>query len=479
MMKQKSSPCGIDWDKLDAVATAYLVRSGAVPTSDVLESALQRISERNPALNAVIDRFDAHARKQLESGPPMGLMAGVPFLLKDTIEYPGFRHTAGSRWFAQRMGLSEPGWVAAMRAQGAVFIGKTNTPEFGLMDITEPMAHGPTLNPWNAAITVGGSSGGAAAAVAAGIVPIAHGSDGGGSIRFPASCCGLFGFKPTCGVTAAPYASFDPRIQGGAVQHALTRSVRDSALAFAITTAAQAREPGSELRRWVREPLSRRLKIAVIDTPMHGGALAASQHDALVDAMALLEALGHTVVSTRWPFDSQRHHAAFFDSWAYGTYQFARTLPPQDYKNFLGVVEPFTRGLVTQGEGLSSERVEALVQDALALKAAMDTFHHGFDVLLTPISAVHPLALGHHNPMQDYGTVMERVSRNVAFTYVQNVSGQPAMSVPLYWTDAGLPLGIHLAAAAGQDELLFRLAYELEQARPWQHRWPPIPQEKP
>lgn len=464
----------MNWEHLDAVATAELVRSGAAPAAEALEAALQRMTQRNPALNAVIDRFDAHARERLDTQLPMGLLAGVPFLLKDTIEYPGFRFAEGSRWFAQRIGRVEPPWVAAMRAQGAVFIGKTNAPEFGLMDVTEPVAFGPSLNPWDKTITTGGSSGGSAAAVAAGIAPIAHASDGGGSIRFPASCCGLFGFKPSRGVTAALQPTFDERLASGVVQHVLTRSVRDSALAWAIASAAQAGEPGSEQRRWVREPLSRRLKIAVIDSPMHGGALAANHRQALDDAMALLASMGHVVVPTRWPSDSRPHHTAFFDRWAYGVYRLCQTMPEDVRRQFLDTVEPFTRGLEAQGAALTPERAEAIVQDALALTAEMATFHEEFDVLLTPVSAVDPVPLGHHKPTLDYATLLERVTRNVAFTYVQNTTGQPAMSVPLHWSADGHPVGVQLAAAVGQDELLLRLAYALEQARPWQHRRPPI-----
>ncbi len=464
----------MNWEYLDAVATAELVRSGAVPASDVLEAALQRMTARNPALNAVIDRFDAHARESLEAQLPMGLLAGVPFLLKDTIEYPGFRFTEGSRWFVQRIGRVEPPWVAAMRNQGAVFIGKTNTPEFGLMDITEPLAFGPSLNPWDKTVTTGGSSGGSASAVAAGIAPIAHASDGGGSIRFPASCCGLFGFKPSRGVTAGLSPSFDARIPSGVVQHVLTRSVRDSALALAIASAAQAGEPGSEERRWVREPLARCLKIAVIDTPMHGGELAANHRLALDDAMALLASMGHVVVPTRWPGDPRAHHAAFFDRWAYGVYRLCQTMSEDVRRQFLDTVEPFTQGLEAHGAALTPERAEAIVQDALALTADMRVFHEQFDVLLTPVSAVDPVPLAYHNPAQDYATVLERVKRNVAFTYVQNTTGQPAMSVPLYWSNGGRPVGVQLAAAVGQDELLLRLAYTLEQARPWAHRRPAI-----
>lgn len=464
------------FENLDAVATAEVVRSGAVAPDSAVESALQRLSLCNPAINAIIDRFDDHAHSQVaddSAKAATGLLTGVPLLLKDTIEYPGFRHTEGSRWFAQRIGRNMPQWVAAMRAQGAVIIGKTNTPEFGLMDCTEPVLHGPTLNPWNHAYTVGGSSGGAAAAVAAGIVPIGHSSDGGGSIRYPAACCGLFGFKPTRDLTTMPYGSFDPRLPGGAVRHAITRSVRDSALVLAIAEAALAGEPGSAAQRWIREPQSRRLRIAVIGTPTHGGLLAANHRAALEDAQALLTSLGHTLVEEQWPFDGPRQHAAFFGIWAYGTYRYAQTLPESERTKFRDAVEPFTRGLIAQGAKYSAAEVETFVQDACALKAAMDEFHLRYDVLLTPISAAHPVLVGHHDPRLSYDVVMERVAHNVAFTYVQNAAGLPAMSVPLFWSDTGLPVGVQLAAGANQDELLLRLAYELEHARPWQNRLPP------
>jgi amidase len=462
----------MQFDNLDAVGIADMVRSGAAPAGFAVEAAFKCLSARNPAINAVIDRFDEHARAALASAPS-GLLAGVPFLLKDTVEYPGFRHTDGSRWFAHRIGRQLPPWVAAMAAQGAVFIGKTNTPEFGLMDTTEPVLHGPTRNPWNTAMSAGGSSGGSAAAVAAGIAPIAHGTDGGGSIRYPAACCGLFGFKPSRDLAPTPYGGFDPRLPGGAVRHVLTRSVRDSALALAIAQAALAADPGSESDRWVREPLVQRLKIGFIETPTHGGPLATAHREAVRDAATLLRALGHTVVDADWPFDGPRHHRAFFERWAYGAYRYTQAMDDAQRGTFLDTIEPFTRGLIHQGGGFSADHVEALVQDAVTMKAAMDDFHRDYDVLLTPISAVHPLRCGHHDPRLDYRTVLDRVSHNVAFTFVQNATGQPAMSVPLYWTDDGLPVGIQLASGSDRDELLLRLAYELEQARPWFHRRPP------
>ncbi len=462
------------FEKIDAVATAELIRSGAMPPDFAVEAALERISRRDPLINAVIDRFDDHAREQISAEFPMGLLAGVPFLIKDSIEYPGFRHTDGSRWFSDRIGKKLPSWIAAMRAQGAIFIGRTNSPEFGLMDTTEPVAYGPTLNPWNPALSAGGSSGGSAAAVAAGIVPIAHGTDGGGSIRYPAACCGVFGFKPSNDLEIDLIPPFDPRLPGGAVRHVITRSVRDSALTFAIASASIAGNSSNQSIDWVRGPNSRRLRIAVIKTPTHGGRLAAI-HDAAVDhAQSLLESLGHVVDRTVWPFDGPKQHTSFFKRWSYVAYRFSMALPEQQRSEFLNSIEPFTLGLIKQGSQFPSETVESLVQDACSLKLAMDDFYKNYDVLLTPISAASPHPIGHHDPRLEFDVVMGRVAENVAFTYVQNVAGQPAMSVPLFWTEEMLPIGVQLASGTGSDKLLLSLAYELEQAQPWQHRWPQL-----
>jgi amidase len=378
------------------------------------------------------------------------------------------------------MGSSVDPWAAAMQAQGAIFIGKTNTPEFGLMDVTEPMAFGPTLNPWRADLTSGGSSGGSAAAVAARITPIAHGSDGGGSIRYPAACCGVFGFKPSLGRTTVAAPTFDPRLHSVVASHVLTLSVRDSVLALEIAQAALGGAAQQLAAPWVREPLQRRLRVALITRPLHGMALPGAFDSAMVRATELLESLGHEVVPCDWPFDAPALHAAFFDRWAYSVHAEFAGMPEAQRQRVVAGVEPWTQGLAREGAALSAERLEAMVQTCLRVRAQMAQFHHEWDILMTPISAAHPVSLGQHAPDLDYPTLRERVTRNVAFTPLQNITGQPGMSVPLHWSHDGLPVGVHFAAAAQGDDLLFQLAYQLEAAQPWAQRRPTIPKkEKP
>ncbi len=460
-------------EMFDAVATAQCVRSGELSALEVVEAAIERLHARNPALNAVIDSWEDEALERACGPIPMGLLAGVPFLLKDTVDYPGRRFAKGSRSRREVMGSSVDPWVAAMQAQGAIFIGKTNTPEFGLMDVTEPMAFGPTLNPWRADVASGGSSGGSAAAVAARITPIAHGSDGGGSIRYPAACCGVFGFKPTLGRTTASKPEFDPRLQSVVASHVLTLSVRDSALAFAIAESTQRNPVGQVIQPWGREPQGRKLKVALITRPLHGGPLAGVFETAMDRAAKLVRSLGHEVVPCDWPIDAPGLHAAFFDRWAYSVHAEFAGIPQAQRKSFLEGMEPWTQGLAREGAALAPERVEAMVQTCLQASAQMGQFHREWDILMTPIAAEHPVLLGHHAPDLDYATLHARVSRNVAFTPLQNITGQPGMSVPLHWTPDGLPVGVHFAAGVHGDESLFQLAYQLEAAQPWAQRLPP------
>ncbi len=469
-------------DALDAVATAQAVRSGELSALEVVQGAIARLHARNPALNAVIDSWEDAALERARGPIPMGQLAGVPFLLKDTVDYPGRRFAQGSRLRRDVMGTTLDPWVAAMQAQGAIFIGKTNTPEFGLMDVTEPLAFGPTLNPWRPDVASGGSSGGSAAAVAARITPLAHGSDGGGSIRYPAACCGVFGFKPTLGRTTTPAPEFDPRLQSVVASHVLSWSVRDSALAFSIATAARSASPGKlAAPAWRDTPVmpERRLKIALVSQPLHGHPVVGASGVALEQASALLRGLGHEVIPCAWPFDGPTLHAAFFDRWAYSVHTQVAAMPDAQRRAFLDGVEPWTLGLAREGAALSPERVEAMVQTCLHVRRQMEQFYRQWDVLMTPVSARFPVLLGEHAPDLEYASLRERISRNVAFTPLQNIAGQPGMSVPLHWSPDGLPVGVHFAAGAQDDEKLFELAFQLEAAQPWAHRLPPILKENP
>ena len=462
-----------EFETLDATATAELVRSGKASALEVVESAFERLHSRNPALNAVIDVWESEALDRARNGVPMGLLAGVPFLLKDTVDYPGRRFARGSRLRVNVMGTGLDPWVASMQAQGAIFIGKTNTPEFGLMDVTEPLAFGPTRNPWRTDVISGGSSGGSAAAVAARITPIAHGSDGGGSIRYPAACCGVFGFKPSRGRTTASAPAFDSRLHSVVTSHVLTISVRDSALAFAVAEAARHDQSNQSAALFVHHPVPRKLKVALIMRPLHGGPLPEAFEITMLRTAELMRSLGHEVVPCDWPIDAPGLHGAFFDRWAYSVHCEFADLPDTQRNQLLAGIEPWTLGLAHAGAALSPERVEAMVQNCLKASAQMERFHREWDILMTPIAAEHSVPVGHHAPDLDYTTLHERVSRNVAFTPLQNITGQPGMSVPMDWAPDGLPVGVHFAAGVNRDDMLFQLAYQLEAAQPWAQRLPP------
>lgn len=462
-------------DTLDAVATAECVRRGEVSAHEVAQAALRRLHGTNPLLNAVVEVRDEHLILA-DAGrvDPRGLLAGVPLLWKHSAEFPGMGHGMGSRVRVGVKGRQTDPLLAGLQAEGAVCLGSTNMAEFGLLDVTEPLAHGPTLNPWACDLTAGGSSGGSAAAVAARMVPLAQGSDGGGSIRYPAACCGVFGLKPTRGRTGAASASYDARMPGTVTNHVLTLSVRDSALAFAVAEAACRGEPEAAARRWVRQPLQRRLRVALVDTPMHGGPLAAEAAEAVAGAARLLESLGHAVERCTWPIDAPGFHAAFMDRWARAVHEELQAMPPSIRTVFEQAAEPWTLGLARRGAGLSPERLQDIVQHCGQATLQMEAFHRDWDVMLGPVAADGPVRLGEHAPDIDFATLFECVAHNVAFTPLQNATGQPAMSVPLHWTAAGLPVGVHFAAGVGQDELLLALALQLEAAQPWAARRPEL-----
>jgi amidase len=224
----------------------------------------------------------------------------------------------------------------------------------------------------------------------------------------------------------------------------------------------------------VREPVPRKLKVALITRTLHGGPLAGAFEVAMLRAAELMRSLGHEVVPCDWPIDAPDLHAAFFDRWAYSVHCEFADMPGTRRQHLLEGIEPWTQGLARAGAALSPERVEAMVQSCLKASAQMEQFHREWDILMTPIAAEHPVLVGEHAPDIDYATLHERVSRNVAYTPLQNITGQPSMSVPLHWAQDGLPVGVHFAAGAHRDDMLFQLAYQLEAAQPWAQRLPPI-----
>jgi amidase len=466
---------------LDATAQAELVRTKQITPAELLEGAIERIERLNPQINAVVAPMYEEARKTATGPIPDGPFTGVPFLLKDLgATYGGVRQTQGSSFAKDLVSPFDSELTRRHKAAGLVIAGKTNTPEFGLLPTTESRLLGPAHNPWNTGHSTGGSSGGSAAAVAAGMVPMAHANDGGGSIRIPASCCGLFGLKPTRGrITMGPVLG---DIQSGLVnEHAVTRSVRDSA---ALLDATEGPMPGDPYyapakERPYLEELGRdpgRLRIAFATKTSTGIGLSDDAIAAVKDAAALCEELGHDVEEGSPPIQGEQLIPTFTMLWAagdaWGIDGLAMLTGKQPKEEDF---EPLTWALYQMGQQVTASQYLMGISLLQGMGRVAAAFHEKYDLWLTPTLAEAPLPLGSFdatpdNPMAGF----DRAAEYVPFTPLQNVTGQPAMSVPLYWTPAGLPLGAHFVARYGDEGVLFRLAAQLEEARPWAGRIPPV-----
>lgn len=464
-----------DYDGFDALGLAQLVAARKVDPAALLEAAIARAEQWNPKINALASRLYDRAKQAISEGLPPGPFRGVPFLLKDvSMQLAGTVTTMGSRLFRERVADHDSTLVERFKRAGVVIFGKTTTPEMGLAASTETTLFGDTRNPWNLARTAGGSSGGAAAAVAAGIVPMAHGSDGGGSIRIPASACGLFGLKPTRARTPS-----GPLLGEGwgslAIHHVLTRSVRDSAAMLDATHGAAPGDP------YCAPPVARPflaevgadpgwLRIALqlapyADVPVHAECLAAARN-----AARLLEDLGHNVEEARPEGSWEELGSAIWVLVASNVSLALKTLlngrePLRDE------VEHVTYSCIEAARDWNVEAYPAAMRTIHAHGRRMARFHERFDVLITPTLAQPPVLLGpQHMNNPDLEAHRRALLAWSPFTSPCNMSGQPAMSVPLHWTPDGLPVGVQCAARFGDEATLFRLAGQLEQARPWRDR---------
>lgn len=468
----------------DVTAHAGLVAGGKATAAELVDAAIARIEALNPQLNAVIhERFDA-ARAEA-AGDLTGPLAGVPILLKDL-----GASMAGEPYHVGMAALKNAGFratqdahlVTKLRAAGCVVLGRTNCPELGTNITTEPLSYGPTRNPWSLDHSTGGSSGGSAAAVASGMVPAAHANDGGGSIRIPAANCGLFGLKPSRGrVSSGPQPS-ESSWAGSTIDHMLTRSVRDSA---ALLDVLAGEMPGD---LFVAPPPSRpfaaevgadpgHLKIGLLDhSPLAVYGCDAECSTAAQAAGALLESLGHTVVEGAYPKamadeDFQRHFivvvttaiANELNTWGE---TLGRTLANDE-------LEPDNQMFATLGESIPAPTYLASLLWAEGWRRQMASFwsDEGYDLLLSPVLAITPPRLGE---LSEPGLGQQRVIAALQFTPQFNLSGQPAVSLPLHWTPDGLPVGVQLVAAYGREDLLLRIASQVEQAAPWSERKPPV-----
>ena len=470
-----------DYQEHDGLGLAGLVARREVSPDELLDAALARLDRVEPRINALTQRLADHGRAAIARGLPAGPFTGVPFLLKDVSALlEGTATTGGSRLFDGSPADHDSTIVARYKDAGLVIFGKTNTPEFGLAASTESSHFGPTRNPWDLTRTAGGSSGGAAAAVAAGIVPMAHGSDGGGSIRIPASACGLFGLKPTrARITAGP--DVGEGWGGLAVQHVLTRSVRDSAAMLDATHGCVLGDPywTPPVERPYRDEIEHDpdpLRVALMRSPASSVEVHADCVAALDEAHRLFADLGHHVADAAPEIDADALRLA---TWAIAASavnlvirnreaETGRTITEAD-------VEPVTWQAVRYARDLGPEDYPRAIQTVHRHGRRMAAFHHRYDVILSPTLGQPPVPLGPQrmgNP--DFDEFVEALRRFSPFTSVFNLSGQPSMSVPLHWTAEGLPVGVMVSGRFGGEALLFQLAAQLERARPWAHRRPEL-----
>jgi amidase len=475
-----------EYANLDATAQAELIRKREATPLELVDAAIERIEAANPQLNAVITPLFDKARAQARGSIPDGPFRGVPFLLKDLVCATG----GDPVYFGMRL-LRDFHFVAPydtylaakFKAAGFICLGKTNTPELGLNATTEPEAFGPSRNPWNPKHSTGGSSGGSAAAVASRMVAVAHANDGGGSIRIPASECGLVGLKPSRGrVSLGP--DIGDAWHGLAIEGVVTRSVRDAAGVLDAIAGNMPGDPYSappQNRPFLKEVGANpeRLRIGLMNsTPKGGAPLHPDCQAAVEDVGRLLESLGHTV--------EHSHPAALDDSELIRCFDdvvcchavlslsqlgniVGRKLNPED-------VELWTWSVAERGFTMPAARYLEAVQWIQGWSRRMaQWWADGFDLLLTPTIAAPPPLLGTLvAPPDDPRAGWRRVMDLIQFTPAYNGTGQPAISLPLYWNSHGLPIGTQLVAAFGREDLLLQIASQLEEARPWKDRRPPI-----
>ncbi|MHA2288940.1 MAG: amidase [Promethearchaeota archaeon] len=481
----------------DALGLAEMIRDGETTSSELVEITIERIERINPKINAIIHKMYDEARDQAQkwdkdissSKRADAIFGGVPFLLKDLMaEYSSTPLSSGSAAVHGYISPIDTELVKRHKTAGLITVGKTNTPEFGFLPTTEPKLFGPTLNPWNPDIIPGGSSGGSAVAVATGVVPLAHGNDAGGSIRMPASCCGIFGLKPTrarnpLGPNIGDYAS------GTAVEHALSRTVRDSAALLDATSGPDIGAPyhaPPKKRPYIEEVEEDvgRLKIGFLTSIPRGWSFESKIHPecekAVRDAAQLCESLGHNIEeinAEELSYENLFMHFGVMSCSGAG----------QSISNWEKVLnkkitqedlEPISWLFVQNAATRSGADYLIAVAHIHSFSRKIAQWFHkgGYDLLLNTTLTTPPIKTGSFKAtkLAKAGKDILLISKLVAFTYVYNASGQPAMSVPLYWTADNVPIGIQFAAPFGDEATLFRLAAQLERDRPWIDRKPPI-----
>ncbi len=491
-----------EFSDYDGLGLAELVRKKQVKPSELVEESIARIEALNPRLNAVIGKMYDQARDAAKARLPRGPFHGVPILMKDLLyACKGAPLMNGSRFYRGYVPDHDCELVKRLRQAGVVIVGKASTPEFGLTPFTEPEAFGPARNPWDLERTPGGSSGGSAAAVAARMVPLANGSDGGGSIRIPASCCGLFGLKPTRART--PTGPDVAEVwMGQSVGHVLTRSVRDSA---AMLDATAGDEPGAPYvapapaRAFLKEVGAKpgKLRIAFSAKPLIGKNVHPDCVAALERTAKLLEELGHIVEETPFEIDRETVAKAFLlmlVGEVRADIEMAEKIVGRKARSRDFEVSTWLLGLF--GKQYSAAEYATAMRTLRAVGQTAAGFFETYDIYLTPTLAKPPIEVGSVQPKGIEAAIQKLLARLgagglakmlggldaaidevfdfVPYTPPFNMTGQPAMSVPLEWNDSGLPIGMHFVGRFGDEATLLRLAAQLEAARPWKDRTPPV-----
>lgn len=482
-----------EFESFDALGFAKLIQQKTISPLELLEQVIGRIEKWNPELNAVIHKMYDQAKQSIQMGIPSGPFAGVPFLLKDlSAEYGGAPFSMGSCFTKNWVSAQNSEVVNRFLQSGLIILGKTNTPEFGLSPVTEPKLFGASRNPWNLNYSPGGSSGGSAAAVAAGIVPMAHGGDGAGSIRIPAAYCGLFGFKPSRGRTPVG-PQFLRSWQGMVVQHVLTRSVRDSAAMLDVLAAPELGapfllpKPTAPFLNLLDQPV-KKLRIAIIEEPFFSSQVNPEYLSALKEAAKLCENLGHTVELKNFTINKEDVSLAFIiiiSGELTATINLLSSAIGHTPRS--NELEIATHVLYQAGKHFSAEDFAWAMRILDQVSQQLAQFFQNYDVMATPVVAGPPPLIGQFKPSTRELVLLEllrwlpgravlkhfikilavRYLAFTPFTPLFNIGGNPAMSVPLFKDQQGLPIGIQFAGNVGDDAMLLQLARQLEQAKPW------------
>jgi len=466
---------------LDATALAELVRRGKVKPVELVDAAIERIERLNPRLNAVVTKAYEMSREAATGELPDGPFHGVPFLLKDLFaDCAGVATTSGSEFLKDYVPDHDSELVSRYKRAGLLILGRTNTSEFAILPTTEPRLFGATLNPWDTTRSPGGSSGGSAVAVAAGMVPMAHAEDTGGSIRVPSSCCGVFGLKPTR--ARNPLGPDLGDVFGGfVVEHAITRSVRDSAALLDATSGPDVGDPyrAPPPERPFLEEVGTdpgKLRIAFSETSPTGVPVHEDCAKAVQNVARLCEELGHEVEEMNVEMEVEAVVQAFTNMFAAGNAWFMDTMAIRSGRTPTPeLFEPLTWVLCEMGRGLSAPACMMAITTLQRASREIERMFFDYDAVLTPTMPEPPPPLGSFDsppemPLQG----LLRAANMVPFTSIANFTGLPAMSVPLHWNDDGLPIGTQFIGRFGEEGLLFRLAAQLEEARPWADRRPPV-----